>query len=261
MARIKLILSYDGTDYCGWQKQKEHAFASDKPSVQETVEKALEQILRHPIELSASGRTDAGVHAVAQVAHFDSERTMPKDLCWALHSKLPTSITAKAAFEAPDDFHSTISAEKKIYRYWIWNNMRSTALLSRYSWGLRKPLNLDFLNEAASHLLGEQDFASFRSMGTPVKTTVREIYSAQWSRPKPSLLEFKVCGNGFMKQMVRNLVGTMADLDIKSQPAEMMREIINHKDRRKAGPTAPPQGLALLKVYYPQTLDKRCRRL
>ena len=261
MARIKLILSYDGTDYCGWQKQKEHKHASELPSIQETVEKALQNILCHPIVLSASGRTDAGVHAVAQVTHFDTDRNLPKDLCWALTSQLPPSISARAAFLAPAEFHSTLSAEKKIYRYYIWNDPRPSALLGRYSWWLRKPLNIEFLQATADQLLGEQDFASFRSMGTPVKTTVRNVYSAQWIRRTSRVLEFRICGNGFMKQMVRNIVGTMVDLELKGQPIEKMKEIINAQNRQKAGRTAPAQGLSLLKVYYPQTLDKRCRQL
>jgi tRNA pseudouridine38-40 synthase len=261
VGRIKLILSYDGTDFCGWQKQKDHAFGPDLPSIQESVEKALADILQHPVALSGSGRTDAGVHALGQVAHFDSEKNMPKDLCWALASKLPKSIVAKEAFLAPDDFHATISAEKKIYRYWIWNNTRPTALLGRYTWNIRKELRLDYLNECSKFLLGEKDFASFRTMGTPVKHTIRQIHSAEWIRLKPSLIQFTICGNGFMKQMVRNIVGTLADLDLKSQPIEKIDEIIKSKSRQKAGPTAPPQGLSLVKVYYPQTLDKRCRRL
>jgi len=261
MPKIKLILSYDGTDYCGWQKQKAHRHASALPSLQETVEKALETLLQHPVDLSASGRTDAGVHAVAQVAHFDTQSRLPKDLCWALRSRLPHSITAKAAFEAPREFHSTLSAVRKTYKYWIWNDPRPPALLWRYAWWVRQPLSVDFLNSCARQIHGRHDFASFRSMGTPVKHTVREIYRAEWTRRSPQLLQFIVTGNGFMKQMVRNLVGTQVDLSLKAQPHEMMSEILKLQDRQKAGQAAPPQGLFLQKVYYPAALDKRCRDL
>lgn len=259
--KIRLLLSYEGTDFCGWQKQKDHAYGPELPSLQETVEKALEKIFQHPIDLCASGRTDAGVHAVGQVAHFLTERPIPKDLCWALKSFLPTSIAAKGVWEAPRDFHATLSAEKKTYRYWIWNNPRATALLARYSWWIRKPLDLDFLQSTCGYLLKKQDFASFRSMGTPVQHTIREIFAADWKQIKPGLIQFEVTGSGFMKQMVRNIVGTQVDLFLKNRPAEAMSQILAEKDRKKAGPTAPPQGLFLYKVYYPKELDKRCRRI
>lgn len=261
MARIKLLLSYDGTDFCGWQKQKEHAFASELPSIQETVENSLEKIFQHKISLSASGRTDAGVHALAQIAHFDTDRPLPRDLCWALKAHLPDSVVAKKAWTAPDEFHSTISAVKKTYRYWIWNRTRSTALLARNTWWIRQPLDLDFLNKTSEILQLNQDFASFRSMGTPVKHTIRHIYKAKWTQVQPGLVQFEVTGNGFMKQMVRNLVGTMVDMAIKGEPSIKMRQILDAKDRKKAGTTAPPQGLYLYKVYYPKELDKRCRQI
>ena len=261
MARIKLILSYDGTDFCGWQKQKTHAYASELPSIQETTEQALEKIFRHPIELSASGRTDAGVHAMAQVAHFDTDRKLPKDLSWALRAFLPPTIVLKEAFIVPDEFHSTISAVKKTYRYWIWNSPRPTALLTRFSWWIRQPLDLNHLNESANYLIGKKDFESFRSMGTPVKTSVREIYSARWTQRKSDMIQFEVTGSGFMKQMVRNLVGTQVTHAQKGiEPAKMLT-ILQARDRQTAGQTAPPQGLFLNKVYYPKDLDNKCRQI
>jgi len=261
MKRIKLLLTYDGTDFCGWQKQKEHAFGPELPSLQETLEKALKKIFCHDIDLSASGRTDAGVHAFGQVAHFDTDRNLPKDLCWALRASLPSTIVAKKAWIAPDEFHSTLSAVKKTYRYWIWNSPRPTAILARYTWWIRQRLDLDFLNEASKYLESNQDFASFRSVGTPVKHTMREIYSAKWTRVRPNLVQFEVTGNGFMKQMVRNIVGTLIEMKLKDQPVHKMRLILDAKDRKKAGRTAPPQGLYLSQVYYPQDLDKRCRQI
>jgi len=261
MARIKLILSYDGTDYCGWQKQKKHAQASPLPSIQETTEQALQKIFQHPIGLSASGRTDSGVHAIAQVTHFDTDRKMPKDLCWGLRSFLPASIVPKGAFIAPDEFHSTVSAVKKTYRYWIWNHPRPTAILARYTWWIRQPLDLEHLNNSAKYLIGKKDFESFRSMGTPVKTSVREIYQAQWTQVKEGLVQFEVTGNGFMKQMVRNLVGTQVTLAQKGQDSQEIERILHACDRQAAGQTAPPQGLFLKRVYYPKELDIRCRQI
>lgn len=261
MARIKMIVSYDGTDFCGWQKQKDHASASEKPSLQETIEKALSKIFNEPIDLSASGRTDAGVHALAQVCHFDTERPLPKDLCWALRAKLPDSIVAKSAWIAADDFHSTISATHKTYRYWIWNSPRSTALLARYSEWIRQPLDLDYLNEQTKYLVGKQDFKSFQSTGTVVHHTIREIHSARWRMKKKNLIEFEITGSGFLKQMVRNIVGTQMDLFLRGQPIEKMKDIIAAQDRKKAGPAAPAQGLFLYRVYYPKSLDNKCRQI
>jgi len=259
--KVKMLVSYDGTDFCGWQKQKEHKHGPELPSLQETLERALRGILNHPVALSASGRTDAGVHAVGQVCHFDTQARLPKDLCWALRSKLPNSISAKAAWEAPREFHSTLSAKKKTYKYWIWNHHRAPALLNRYSWWVRSPLDVDRLNLIASHLVGEHDFASFKSVGTPVKHTVRRLHSARWFWRKPGLLEFEVTGNGFMKQMVRNLVGTQIEMLWKNQPTEKIQEMMAARDRQAAGPAAPPQGLFLYKVYYPPMLDSQCRSL
>lgn len=261
MPRIKFIVSYDGTDYCGWQKQKEHKHAPEKPSIQETIEKGLSGLFNEPIGLNASGRTDAGVHAIGQVCHFDTERPLPRDFCWAVRSKLPTSIAVRRAWVVPDDFHSTLSSVKKTYRYWIWNKPRPTALLYRYSNWVRQPLDLDYLNEQAKFFCKEQDFKSFQSVGTVVKHTVREVFSAQWRLKKAGLVEFEVTGTGFLKQMVRNMVGTQLDLCQKNQPLSKLEQILAAQDRTKAGPAAPPQGLFLWRVYYPSELDKKCREI
>lgn len=261
VARYKMIISYDGTDFCGWQRQKDHKHGPELPSIQETFEKALGTILNHKVDLSASGRTDAGVHAVGQVIHFDTDRKMPRDLCWALKSKLPPTISAKALFEVPKEFHATVSAYNKTYRYWVWNHERAPALMQRYVWWIRNPLHLDFLQEAADQLVGTQDFASFKNTGTPTRTTVRRIDQAVWTQKKPGLLEFQITGGGFMKQMVRNIVGTMVDLELKGKEAKMISDIIALKDRTKAGPAAPPQGLFLMKVRYPKALDNKSRQL
>lgn len=261
MPRYRMLISYDGTDFCGWQRQGEHQNSPELPSVQESLETALGTILNHRVVLSASGRTDAGVHAAGQVIHFDSDRKMPKDLCWALRGKLPPSISAKAVWLAPDEFHATLSAIDKTYRYWIWNRPRASALLHRYSWWIRSPLDVDYLNACSRHLLGTQDFASFRSVGTPTKTTVRRIDRVEWKRLNSGLVQFEITGGGFMKQMVRNIVGTVVDLEMRRKDAEMINDIIALKDRTKAGPAAPAQGLFLMKVRYPKALDKECRQL
>lgn len=259
--KVKLLVSYDGTDFCGWQKQKDHAHASEKPSIQGTLEDALSKIFAEKISLRASGRTDAGVHAMAQIADFNTTRKLPKDIPWALKSKLPDSIVVKKVWLAPDEFHSTLSAVKKTYRYLIWNDQRPTALLSRYSHWIRQPLDLEYLNRQAQYLCKEQDFKAFQSVGTQVNTTVRQIYSARWTQRKSHLVQFEVTGSGFLKQMVRNIVGTQLDLFLRSQPIEKIEEILKSLDRTKAGPTAPAQGLFLRQVYYPRELDIQCRQI
>lgn len=261
MGRIKLLVSYDGTDFCGWQKQKVHKHSPELPSIQETLEKALSSLFNEPIDLMGSGRTDAGVHAKGQIAHFDTEKPLPKDLCWALKSLLPSTIVVKDSWTAPRDFHATLSATHKTYRYWIWNNPRPTALLARYSNWVRAPLDLEYLNKQAALFTGEHDFKSFQSVGTPVAHTVRTVFKAKWSQKSESLVQFEVTGSGFLKQMVRNLVGTQIDLFVKGRPVEEMTKILGYRDRTKAGPAAQPQGLFLHRVYYPEDLDNKCRRI
>ena len=198
---------------------------------------------------------------MAQIGDFATTRPLPKDLCWALRSLLPSSIVVRSAWIAPDEFHSTLSATHKTYRYWVWNQPRPSALLARYAHWVRQPLDLDYLNKQARFLVKNQDFKSFQSVGTPVLTTVREVFDARWARRKSGVVEFQITGSGFLKQMVRNIVGTQLDLFMKGQPIEKMDEILKALDRTKAGTTAPPQGLFLKKVYYPQELDIRCRQI
>lgn len=259
--KIRFIVSYDGTGYCGWQKQK----PEDQVSVAQTIEKALEKIFSEKISLFASGRTDAGVHALNQVCHFSTRRKMDPskkwDMVWALNSHLPSSIVVKKAWIAPDDFHATLSATHKTYRYLILNRPRPSAHLSRYADWVRQPINIDHLISSSKYLLGNQDFKSFQSVGTPVKDTIREIYQAEWKWRKPEILQFTVTGSGFLKQMVRNIVGTSLLLEKKALAPEKMLEIIQAQDRMKAGPPAPAQGLYLMKVYYPRDLDNRCLEL
>lgn len=261
MNRIRLLLSYDGTDYCGWQKQKVHDFGPKLPSLQATIEQALERIFNHPVDLCASGRTDAGVHAFGQVAHFDTKRQIPRDICWALKAHLPPSIAVRAAWLAPQDFHSTLSAHWKTYRYFIWNHDRPTAILNRYTWWVRQPLDIEGLQRLTTPLIGRKDFASFQSKGTPVQHTVRTIYRAQWKQINSKLIMFEVTGSGFLKQMVRNIVGTVIDDYLKRRPPEKMIKVLASCDRTQAGPTCPPQGLFLYRVGYPKELDRLCVKI
>jgi tRNA pseudouridine38-40 synthase len=261
MTRIRFTVAYDGTDFCGWQRQKHGPLKS----VAHTIEDALSAVLNEKIGLYASGRTDAGVHARAQVCHFDTTLPISRfegwDMPWALKSKLPPSISIKKVWEAPEDFHSTLSSESKTYRYFIFNNPRSSPFLHRYAEWVRKPLDIKHLNASTQYILGKHDFKSMQSVGTPVPHTVREIYRAKWDNPKPNILRFTINGEGFLKQMVRNIVGTQLMLERQGEDPEKMAKILKAMDRRQAGPPAAPQGLFLWQVYYPKELDNRCREL
>jgi tRNA pseudouridine38-40 synthase len=261
MPRIKFTVAYDGTDFCGWQRQKHPG----KPSVCQTIQTGLEKIFNQKISLFASGRTDAGVHALNQVCHFDTtrdeERIKGMDLSRAMKTQLPSSIVVKKAWIAPMEFHSTLSPDKKTYRYLIYNAQQQSAFLSRYADWIRKPLDLDYLNASSKFLLGNQDFKSFQSVGSDVAHTERSIYQAEWSWRRQNIAQFTITGSGFLKQMVRNIVGTQLLLEKKGLPAEKLHEIIKAQSRNAAGPPAPPQGLFLMRVYYPLDLDNKCREL
>lgn len=261
MIRVRLLVSYDGTDFCGWQRQGPRAL----PSLQQTVDEALGKFFNQPIILYASGRTDAGVHAMAQVCHFDvdvtEERLRSRDICYALKALLPPTISVRKAWIAPPEFHATLSATHKTYRYYIYNHRRINPIWRRYADWIYGPLDVDYLNAAAGHVIGRFDFKSFQTSGTPVKDTVRTIMAAEWTRKSRNLLQFSVTGQGFLKQMVRNLVGTQLMLHKYARPPEDMATILAARDRRQAGPSAPPQGLFLWRVYYPEILDKGCRPL
>ncbi len=256
--RVKLLISYDGTDFGGWQRQ------TNAVSIQGTIEAALKKIFCKPIHLMGASRTDTGVHALGQVAHFDAPRDPAVgDLRYALNGLTPPSIVIKQAWIAPDDFHAIASSYRKTYRYKILNRRVPSALRHRYTYWLRTPLDLNYLEAASQYLLGPHDFRSFQTSGTTVKSTIREIYAVHWERKgiEDDIVEFRVTGNGFLKQMVRNIVGTLVDMHLNEVPPERMREIMEACDRRKAGPTAPAQGLYLSTVSYPAELDNKCRKL
>jgi tRNA pseudouridine38-40 synthase len=261
MQRIRFLVSYDGTDFCGWQRQNHGPLKS----VQHVIQDALEEVFQEKITLCASGRTDAGVHALGQVCHFDTSRPVERllnwDFPWAMKRHLPATISIKKAWLAPQDFHATLSATRKTYRYLVHQSPRESAFLTRYADWVRKPIDVQHLAESSQFLLGKQDFKSFQSVGSPTTTTTRTIYKAHWEWRRKDLLQFTVTGNGFLKQMVRNIVGTQMMLEKKRLAPETLREIIRAQDRVQAGPAAPPEGLFLMRVYYPQDLDIRCREI
>jgi tRNA pseudouridine38-40 synthase len=257
--RVRLHVSYDGTDFAGWQRQQPQTHVS---TVQGTLETALKKIYRKSVYVLGASRTDAGVHANRQVAHFDAPRDPAAfDIRYALQSMTPDSIVVKEVFAAPNDFHAIACATDKIYKYRVLNRRVPSALRARYSYWVRFPLDLDFLNEASVFVLGYQDFKSFQGTGSQTKTSLRNVLSASWQRIDDDTLEFTIRGEGFLKQMVRNIVGTLIDLNQEGEKASRVREILETRDRRRAGPTAPPQGLFLTQVNYPEFIDNKCRRL
>lgn len=255
--KVRLLLSYDGYDYGGWQRQ-----TAGKPTIQGTVEMALSRIFSEDIRICGSGRTDAGVHAVEQTAHFWTSKEPARfNLMRSLNALTPDSIVLKRAWLAPNEFHALTSAQQKTYKYLIFQSPTPSALKARYTHWVRQPLDLGLLNQMAQYLVKKQDFSSFQTSGTDVKTTVREIFKAHWKARKDHLIEFEIQGDGFLKQMVRTIVGTQLHLLAKgSTPAEF-EKIILSCDRRVAKESAPAQGLYLYRVSYPSELDNRCRKI
>jgi tRNA pseudouridine38-40 synthase len=256
--KIKLLISYDGADFQGWQRQP------GKPTIQGTLESVLTQLYGEPIKIVGSGRTDAGTHAVGQVAHFAAPKIFGKEerLVRALNSLLPDSIVVKDAWLAPDDFHALFSCKRKTYLYRIWNHPVKSALWRGRALWVGEPLDLERLNQYARALVGEKDFKSFQTTGTPVKSTVRRIDLCTWSASNSGhLLEFRIRGNGFLKQMVRNLVGTQLYLERHQADLTRLLDILEAKDRQAAKATAAAHGLYLTRVEYPRALDNKCRKL
>ena len=242
--RIGLIISYDGTGYCGWQRQENGI------SVQEKIEDALRELTGEDITLTAAGRTDAGVHALAQTAHFDTESGIPAEkFSYAINTALPDDIRIKESFRARDDFHARYDVTRKTYVYNIWNDSHASAILRNYSFHVPRDLDLDAMEEAAEALKGEHDYTAFCAAGAQTKNFVRTVYDIDINT-RGRLISFEYTGNGFLYNMVRILTGTLVYVGLgKLAPSDMGR-IIESKDRTRAGVTVPPEGLFLKDVYY-----------
>lgn len=258
--KVKMVISYNGSNYEGWQKQKHE---TQKPTLQATIEGVLSQLLNEPISVCSSGRTDAGVHAISQVLHFWTSKN-PKNynLIHALNGRwTPNDIVYKQAWLAPHNFHAIGSSTHKTYKYLIHNHKLPSALRADFAAHIHYPLEIDQLNLYAEQFLGLHDFKSFQTSGTVVPDTNRKILSSKWVRRSENLIEYEVKGNGFLRQMVRNMVGTQLYMHRNNKPAELIQEILSKRDRQAAYDTAPPQGLYLYNVKYPLELDKQCREL
>ena len=239
------MLEYEGTRYSGWQFQTNHV------SIQGVLEDKLYKITKKKTRVIGSGRTDAGVHAEGQVAHFQTSSSMKLgEILKALNSLLPPDIVVKKVEEAKPDFHAQISATRKTYRYTILNRDYPSALQGRVSHYIATPvLNVTAMRKAARCLVGQKDFKSFQSSGCTAKTTVREIYRLSIAK-EDDFIRITVDGSGFLKYMVRIIVGTLIEIGWGKMPPEQMQKILKSKNRLLAGPTAPSRGLCLVKVVY-----------
>lgn len=246
MRNIKLIIEYEGTNYSGWQAQ------AGLPTIQGTlVEAARKLTLRPDVTISGASRTDAGVHALGQVASLKADTNISMHaIMHGMNAFLPDDIVVKQAIEMPLDFDPRRGSKGKIYLYRIMNRDHPSALLRNYSWNIFKPLNIEAMREAAPHFIGEKDFASFMAADSDALHSIREVTSVEIFEQKDGLLEIEVRGNAFLRHMVRIMVGTLVAVGkSKLKPADI-GAIIEAKKREAAAMTAPPQGLCLVEVLY-----------
>jgi len=245
MRNIRLLLEYDGAAYHGWQRQK------NALSIQEVVETALAKLTGDAVKVLGSGRTDAGVHAWGQVANFHTSSHIPlKAFHAGLNSLLPRDIAVQDATEAPLDFHARKSARAKTYEYRILNRKEPSPLNRRYAWVVRQSLNIAVMAQAAAVLPGEHDFSAFRASGCSPGSALRQVQAAAWQPGEGGRLRFSITANGFLRGMVRTLVGTMVEIGRGQRPPEDLSGLLASGDRAGAGLTAPAQGLFLVEVIY-----------
>lgn len=246
MRRVKLTVAYDGTAYAGFQVQP------NGPTIQAAMEAALARILQEPVRVRAAGRTDAGVHAREQVVDFtDSGRRDMETVVRGGNALLPGDIRILSAQEVPAVFDVRRHAKEKEYRYFLYLAPVASPFLSRYAWHIETPLEPDAVREGLAHLVGEHDFTSFRGQGCTAKSPVRTVFRAEMTRHDvPGLWSIDVAGNGFLRHMVRNMVGTVVDAGRGKHSPERVREILSARERAAAGITAPAHGLFLWRVAY-----------
>lgn len=246
--KIKLLISYDGTDFAGWQRQP-----NGRPTIQGTIEEKLSQIFDQRVVICGAGRTDAGVHAIGQVAHaWLPKNPAPFKLFTALNKMTPPSIAIRGVWSVPEDFHAIASAWEKEYRYFIVDGPTPSAIRARYSLWHPKDIDIKTMNHLSQVLIGQHDFKSFQTSGTDVPNTNRTIKTLEWQRIEPRLIQIKIVGDGFLKQMVRNIVGTLLYFYRESLSAQELKQVLLACDRSSAKDTAPAHGLFLQAVRYKQ---------
>jgi len=251
--KIRLLIEYDGTAYAGWQIQP-----GDKPTIQLKIETAIELVTQSQSRIYCAGRTDAGVHAKGQVAHFYTEsKIAAQRFAHAINSKLPPDITVLQSTEVEQKFDSRRDARGKIYRYTILNREMRPSLLRNRVWHLRYQLDLEAMKKAAALMEGEHDFKCFQASGCAAKTTVRCIYMIDIRKHENDLITIDVFATAFLKQMVRNIVGTLVEVGMGRMSVEHIAEVIESRDRSNAGPTAPACGLVMRKIFYSDDLPPK----
>ena len=245
MKRVKLTVSYDGTNYNGWQIQPNGV------TIEEVLNRHLSELLQEPVRIIGASRTDAGVHAAGNVAVFDTNARMPAEkISYAMNTRLPEDIRIQDSREVRADFHPRFCETVKTYEYRILNRRFPDPTRRLYSLFCYYPLDVQKMQKAAAYLVGEHDFKSLCTHKPEVENTVRTIYSADVVR-EDDMICVRICGNGFLYNMIRIIVGTLLRVGSGYYEPEYMKELLEMKDRQAAGETAPPQGLTLVEIRYP----------
>ena len=254
MNTIRLLIEYDGANYIGWQWQP------DGDSLQKVIESAITQVVGAPVRLHSSGRTDAGVHARGMVAHFKVEKVLPLGAYReGVNHFLPNDIAILKAELAPDEFHARFSAVGKWYRYTIWQGEVRSPLLSGRNWHIRNALDVDVMSDALKTLIGRHDFSAFRSSRCDAVTTEREIVGVEITS-KQGVIHIDIAGNGFLRNMIRIIVGTVVEIGLGKRSVKTMTELLENGQREVSGVTAPSAGLCLMQVWYDMSLDEMKER-
>ncbi len=244
MKRVKLIIAYDGTNYCGWQIQ------INGITVEEVLNKAISELTGVETAVIGASRTDSGVHAMGNVAVFDTESKIPGEkFSFALNQRLPNDIRIQKSEEVPLDWHPRFCNSTKTYEYKILNRKFDMPTQRLYTHFVYMPLNVEKMKAAAKYIVGEHDFASFCSSGSQVESTVRTVYRLEVDK-NDDVISIIISGNGFLYNMVRIIVGTLIKVGLGVYPPEHVKKIIDSKDRNAAGPKAPACGLMLIKIDY-----------
>jgi tRNA pseudouridine38-40 synthase len=250
MQTFKITLAYDGAGFVGWQRQ------AAGTSIQGLLEEALRALDERDVAIAGAGRTDAGVHALGQAASFTLARAIAPDvLVRALNARLPATVRVLSAARAPAGFHARFAARTKTYRYRLWNDEVLNPFERDYAWHVTGPLDLESMGVAAALFEGRHDFSAFHAAGSATRTTERVVLSSRVARADVRLIVYEVSGNGFLRHMVRIIVGTLVEIGRGRRSPEWLREVLASRDRARAGPTAPAAGLFLVSVdYHPDAL-------
>lgn len=246
MKRVKLEIAYDGTAYCGWQIQPGH------PTVEEAINKALSELLGEEIAVIGASRTDSGVHALGNVAVFDTNSAIPPEkICFALNQRLPEDIRVQTSVEVFPDFHPRKVTSHKTYEYRILNRKIAIPTERLYTHHVYYDLEVSLMQKAAAYLVGEHNFKSFCSVKTQVLDTVRTVHRLEVTK-NGDIITISITGSGFLYNMVRIIAGTLMEIGRGAYQPEKVQEILKGCDRSLAGPTAPPNGLTLIRIEYPK---------